>query len=327
MKSILRYSLNVGISLLILYFIFTKVSFAQIAGILKQSDSREFSVAVVLGIASLFVSAWRWQILLNVIGHRHGLGLLSRLSFMSFLYNNFLPGGVVGEVARIAMLPGVAGSPEERKIHLTRVTASVVTDRVVGMIGIMLLAFLGFIASRHLLQDRRILVVFVLLTSGIAAVFAVLFSRRIQGRVKTLFAAPLRILSPVQDALRNVTESLFVYRDNYGVFLKVIPLSVLSNVCVVGYFYYSARAIDIPIGFFRLLLFVPFIEFISTIPVTLSGVGIREAATIVLFASEGYTAAQAIAVSLLTFVILLILGAIGGVCFLLRWARKSSPTS
>lgn len=318
MTSYWRYALNVVISLCILVFIFTRVPFEQIVEIVRQSRPDLFLLAFVAGVFSLLISAWRWQILLRYLEYRYDLKTLSKLSFMAFFYNNFLPGGVAGEVARVAMLPEDKNLTMDRQTHLTRITATVVTDRVVGMIGIMLLAFFGFLFSRHLLANSKIMLLFGLLTFGILSVFAVLFSRRIQLWVKTVFAYPLRILSPVQNIFRDVTESLFVYRDNYTVFIKVIPLSIAANFWVVVYFFLLARAIEIPIGFFRLLVFVPFIEFISTIPISLSGVGIREAMTILLFASEGFTAAQAIAVSLLTFVILLMLGAVGGILFLFR---------
>ncbi len=318
MTSYWRYALNVVISLCILVFLFTRVPFEQIIEIVRQSRSDLFFLAFLAGVLSLLVSAWRWQILLRVLDYQYDLKMLAKLSFMAFFYNNFLPGGVAGEVARVAMLPEDKNSKIDRQTHLMRITASVVTDRVVGMIGIMLLAFMGFLFSRHLLTNSKIMFLFGLLTFGILSVFAVLFSRRIQLWVKTIFAYPLRILSPVQTIFRDVTESLFVYRDNYNVFMKVIPLSIFANFWVVVYFFLLARSIYIPIGFFRLLVFVPFIEFISTIPVSLSGVGIREAMTILLFSSEGFTAAQAIAVSLLTFLVLLMLGAVGGILFLFR---------
>lgn len=325
MTSYLRYALNLGISVCILVFIFTRVPFEQIVSIVRQSRPDLFFFAFLAGILSLVAGAWRWQILLRYLNYRHDLVMLSKLSFMAFFYNNFLPGGVAGEVARVAMLPEDESAKLNRQAHLTRVTASVVTDRVAGMIGIMMLAFAGFIFSRRLLADPKILALFGLLTLGILVVFAVLFSRRTQMWVKTVFAGPLKILSPVRAVVGEVTESLLVYRDNLNVFVKVIPLSMLANFWVVVYFFLLARSIEIPIGFLRLLLFVPFIEFISTIPISLSGVGIREAMTILLFSAEGFTAAQAIAVSLLTFVILLLLGAVGGLLFLFRKTNPGSP--
>jgi len=316
-KPYLRYALNIGISVLILGFIFTQVSIAQITGSLRAADLALVLLSCALGVLSLILSAWRWGMLLEYLGQTHGFGLLCRLTFTAFFYNNFLPGGVAGEVARVAMLPP-ADAGMDRQTHLTRITATVVTDRIVGMIGIMLLAFFGFVFSRDLLRDDRLSAVFVLLTLGLLAVFVVLFSRRIQSRVKTLFAAPLRILAPVRGPIRTMTDALFVYRDRYDVFFKTIPVSVAANICVVGYFFFLARSIDVDIGFFKLLLFVPFIEFVSTIPVSLSGVGIREATTILLFASQGVSAAQSIAVSLLTFVVLVVLGAIGAFFFFFR---------
>lgn len=319
----LRYALSICISLLILVFLFTKVPFEQIIAVIGHSRVDLFFLSVLVGAVSIIVNALRWKVLLRVLGYEYSLRFLSKLTFMTVFFNIYLPGGVMGDVARIAILPDERTSAEERRLHLTRITASVITDRVVGLAGLMILAFIGFIFYYRLLLNSKILAVFGIATFGVIAVFLLLFSRRVQLAVKKAFALPLRVLSPVKTVLKSVTEALFVYRDNYAVFNKVIPMGILGNLCVVCYFFLLARSIGVNIGFLKLLAFVPVIEFVAAMPISVGGAGIRETVTILLFSSERIPAAEAMSVSLLSFVILLLLGAAGGVFFLLWHIEKN----
>lgn len=314
----LRYALNTGISLLILIFLFTKVPLERIVAIVRHSKAHLFFLSVFVGALSIFIITLRWQVLLKYLGYKYDLNLLSKLVFMALFFNVYLPGGIAGDVIRVAILPEEKGSKEEKKIRLSRITASVVTDRIVGMIGLMFLAFIGFVFCSRLLLNSRMLPVFGLITCGIFVIFFILFSRRTQAFIKKIFAFPLRILSPVKDVLKNVMDALFIYRKNYSVFSKVIPLSIVAHMCVVGYFFLLAQSIGVNINFLKLLVFVPLIEVIASIPISVGGAGIRETATILLFSTEGIPAAEAMSVSLLSSVVVLLLGMVGGLLFLRR---------
>lgn len=314
----MRYFLHIGISLLILSLLFSKVSFVQIVSVVRRSRIDLFLLSVLAGALSIFMSALRWRVLLDCMGYRFELKALSKLAFIGLFFNVYLPGGIVGDVVRTVILPEREGSKEERQVYLTNVATSVVTDRIAGMVGLMLLAFIGFIFCYQLLLDSRFLTVFGSVTLGIIIAFLFLFSRRVQDLVKKLFNFPLKILIPIRATLKRVTEALAIYRENRDALKKVIMFSILAHLCVVGYFFLLASSIGLDINFLKLLAFVPLIEFLSAIPISFGGVGIREAVTILLFSSEGISAAEAMSVSLLSFVVILLLGALGGAFYLVR---------
>lgn len=322
----LRYGLHVAISLLILAFLFTKVPFKRIAFIMEHSRFSLFFLSFLTGVLSIYVNALRWRILLKCLGYKYDLKLVLKVTFMGLFFNIYLPGGVVGDVTKIAVLPGSDDPEEGRKDHLTKVTASVVTDRFAGLAGLMLLAFAGFLFVYKFLLGSGILIVFGSVAFAVSIIFLILFSRRAQRFIKKMFAFPLKILSPVKAILSELTEVLFVYRDNYSVFNKVIPLSVLGQLCVVCYFFLLARSIDVNISFLVLLAFVPVIEFVSALPVSVGGAGVREVATILLFSSAGIPAVKSMSVSLLSFVIVLLLGAMGGFFYLCRQTTGNNRT-
>lgn len=313
----LRFLSAIVISVFILAVLFTRIPFGAIAGLISGARLDFFFLSLFMATSSVFINALRWRVLLDRLDYRYGAGFVLRWTFMTFFFNVYLPGGVAGDIMRSAFLPA-GKSKHDRQDHISRITASVVTDRIAGILGLMFLAAAGLIFYYRLLSNSRVLLpVFGIAAAGVFCVFLLLFSRRFQSLVKGVFASPLKALEPLKGPLSNVRESLFIYRKKYTVFYTVICLSVLSHLCVVLSFFLIARSLGVKIGFLKLLLFVPLIEFISAIPLSFGGAGIRETATIFLFSSEGVTAPEAMSVSLLSFFIILLLGASGGVLFLI----------
>jgi uncharacterized membrane protein YbhN (UPF0104 family) len=87
------------------------------------------------------VMAGKWRILLAAQGLVHSLGELVRTYFVATFYGTFLPTGVGGDVIRIMQV----GRGNERALA---VTASVVMERVLGLIASAVLVVLtasGFV--------------------------------------------------------------------------------------------------------------------------------------------------------------------------------------
>lgn len=314
----LRYALQLCAGLLILIFLLTKVPFKDIAVTIGHARISFFVLSVLVGVFSVLVSAVRWQVLLKSLGYEYPAMLLVKITFMTLFFNVYLPGGVVGDLARVALLPEQSDRKRTKKDHLTKVTASVVTDRLAGLIGLMFIAVISMLIVCGPLVDAKISIIFLAVALIVSAVFFVFFSRRTQKLVRKVFALPLRLLSPVKTVLKEFSEALLMFRDDHSVFYKVISLSVLGHLCVVGYFLVLSRSIGLDIVALKLLAFVPVIEFVSAMPISIGGAGVREVATILLFGSVGIPAVESMSVSLLSFMVLLLLGAVGGVLFVSR---------
>ncbi len=310
-----RLLLNITISALILIFLFQEAHLKKIIDLFQQSKPFHFFMAVLVAGLSIQVNAWRWQILLKHLECNYKMSVISKISFITFFFNVYLPGGVAGEIARVAMLPQPSNSNQNRADHLTQITATVVTDKVVGFVGIMILAFVGFLFSYELLKQGEILLIFIGISIGIIGLSLTLFSRRTQTLIGKIFVLPFKFMNPIKSIVYNVTDSLFKYRDNPKVFQPVLLLSILGHILVVLYFILLAESIEVSIGYLKMGVYIPIIEFFSSLPISLGGLGIREATTVLLFAAEGVPAPEAISVSLLSFAVILIVGAVGGLLY------------
>lgn len=316
--TLIKNLLRIGVSLLIIYFLLTQIPFSQIISIITSSQPSFIILSILLCTLIMIISTLRWQILLSYMGYRYHFNLLLKLIFITNFFNIYLPGGVVGDVVRTGILPKERNSKDNNKINISSVTASVITDRIIGLLGLMFLAFIGFVLYYKLLLDSKLLLVFGIISLGILFLFLILFSKRVQSLTKRIFALPLRVFLPVKTKIQDVTNSLLIYRERYSVFAIAIPLTILSHLCMISSFYLLAQSIDVNISFLKLVAFVPIIDIISAIPISMGGVGIREATTILLFSTEGIQATQAMSISLLYFAILAFLGAIGGCVYIIH---------
>lgn len=312
-----KFFLNAAVSIIIIILILKKINFAEVFDIIRHSKLSFFFLSLFIGALSIVINAFRWHILLKHLGYTHSLCFLSKISFITLFFNTYLPTGVAGDIARVAIFPK-GKSQEMDKAQTSKVTASVIADRVVGMVGLMILALLGFAFSYKVLFRSKILPVFAVMALIIISIFLILFSRRAQHFINNAVMPSFKLLSPLKSAVNDVSRALMSYRDNYLIFVKVISLSMAAHLCVVGYFFLLARSIGVAISFLKLLAFVPVIEFISALPISFGGVGVRETATIFMFSSESINAPEAMSVSLLSFIVILLLGLVGGIFFACR---------
>jgi len=90
--------------------------------------------------------------------------------------------------------------------------------------------------------------------------------------------------------------------------------------------YYVARAIGIDVSINYFFLFIPIIFLILMIPISIGGFGIREGASVLLFASVGVNQADAFMMGLLTSFVIMLYSIPGGLLFVFGGLiKKNEP--
>jgi uncharacterized membrane protein YbhN (UPF0104 family) len=107
------------------------------------------------------------------------------------------------------------------------------------------------------------------------------------------------------------------YLEKTDVIAKVFALAVISNLIgqvAIVWILAEGIGVDVPVLFH--FFAVPLIIIVTLIPITLNGIGLREAAFVYLYASEGVAAADAVAISVVLTGLLLLFGLLGGLATL-----------
>ena len=240
-----------------------------------------FAAAIGVYLSTLVLSAYRWR-------------LLAAILRLDAPFTDFLAFRFIATFAN-SLIPGVAGGDALRAIYLGRRTsrlgeavASVLADRIVGLIGLFWLA-----ASAAILLKERglpsVLTTLPILTGLIALALFV--------------ASPLiiRFVQLMPSRLSRYGGFIVTYLKHRSALLAPLALSVVvqSVLAVCQYLLALGIGIDAPLSLF--LLFVPIAGVFASLPLTINGLGVREGAYLVLFGIAGVDRTNAIALGLLWF--------------------------
>lgn len=259
--------------------------------------------AVVVLAGVLVMSAVRWWLVLGpgVVP----LGWLVRLYFVGQFFSLFLPTSVGGDAVRVVALSQGGGSTG-------RALSSVIIERMLGLGALMTYLVLGGLMAPSLLLSplgrlswtvgwREALGV--VIAGGLALGLLAVVGRR---------SIKLR---------RLVHDATDVWQRFRGSPLPLTAAVLASFAVQAGYilaWYVLALIFDFGVPLRALLVFVPFVSLAAMLPVTLSGLGVREGAWALLLQPLGVSSANAIAFSLLFYVATLLTGALGGGLYMTR---------
>ena len=272
--------------------------------------------AAIIAVAQIF-SALRWRFLL---GDDDALpfAYLVRVYLVGFFFGLFLPTSVGGDAVRAAAVAKGARRPGW-------VVSSVVLERAFGLAAMMaLLVFGGVLVPQVLLTSLRQTAFDLNLTLPLVALAgagALLFG----GLAFWLIQKSARVKAVLRDGLALWLS----WRERPRDFAAAFLTSFMVQGAYLLAWYQLAVALRLPVPAASFFVLVPFTSIAAMLPVTISGLGLREGAWVLLLAAYGVSSADAVAYSLLYFAAFVVVGLFGGLIFgyagLDRPARKEVP--
>ena len=307
----------VTIALYALVFYWTDAS--AIAGELGRARLGPLAVGVLLYMAGQAVSSWKWQILLQPVGLDIGYLRVLAFYFTGMFFNLFLPTIVGGDAVKALLLARETGAP-------ARATMSVFMERNAGLCALLIVAIgAAELAPPVELFGLSLRTLTWLLAAAFAAANAVLMSPLVYRLVDHLIAAtPLARVQHRADALY---QAIVPYRSAPGRLLAAVGLSFIFQGVVIAVVFLNARALALDVPLAAVAVFVPLISLAGMVPVSVNGLGVREALYILLFGRIGVPVETAVSLALLYFAVTLLASLPGGVAYLMQPARARELTS
>lgn len=131
-------ALKIGIAAAALWYVFSRIPFAEVSQHLKTLHILPTLLAIILFVLSKLIAAFRLNILFRksaiLVSEIYNL----KLYLLGMFYNLFLPGGIGGDGYKIYLLHKKSG------IKTRWVFWSVLTDRLLGVMALFLLAVILF---------------------------------------------------------------------------------------------------------------------------------------------------------------------------------------
>jgi hypothetical protein len=312
--------LKATVSLVLLAVLLSWVDLARLWQTARGASPAWLALAVALYTAMAAVSAWRWGVLLRAQGVRVPVGTLFRSFLVATFFNNFLPSNIGGDVVRVADTAGPARSK-------TLAATVILIDRGLGLLALVGIAAVA--ATWVGLADPRLsgplgppLLWAVFLAGTAAALLAIL--------APAAFAAlfsPLRRLHTewVDRQLRQVTTALQRFREDPAALAGGALGAVAVQLLLVGFYLAVARGLAVPIGGAALAVIVPMTFLVQLLPISMNGLGVREATFGFYFTRLGLGLEPALVVSFLGAALILAFSLVGGVVYLLRRSPAAAP--
>lgn len=300
--------LRIVISLIVLAIVIVNVGTENLLGALRSIDLRWFALAVLIHLAGLVIRTWRWSMLIAALGTPIAFGRLLYLYLAGTFFNTFLPTGIGGDVVKIIELSPQRGGAQA--------FSTVLADRLTGILGSSLIALVvAIVDPADVPPDVRAIVIAV--SAGVLLASLLLTQRRLLDRVLTR----LPFWSKLPKKLIKLYEALTSY--SLGAIARSTLISLPFTLTLIGTQYALALGlgVDAPIRYFA--LFIPMVALIQLLPISFNGLGVREGAFQVLFGTVGVAEAQAVAMSLMYYIVRVATGLLGGLVYLLGNLKKT----
>lgn len=279
--------------------------------------------ALFLTIFGVLGKAIRWKFILKKLGYEISIKNASKY-FCVGMYGSVITPAKVGDVIRSHTLK------RKENVPYTQGVSSVIFDRLIDLLSVFFLMFFGifliyFTKERQIFKDVPLLSVVIFTLLMIFGLY-LLFSEKVGGRILKIFANKMgkkfTFLDPTHQTNGTIVDEIYrsfnTIKSSKVFFISLIGYTVLVWLITLIQAYIILSAFHVSVGFEYVLVFVPLAIVVGLIPVTLSGLGTREATMIYLFSFVSVSAADSGSMSLLLYVFGSIVPAIFGAFYFLK---------
>lgn len=288
-KRLLRIAGTV-ISVGLLAYLFATQDREQILGGVRQMPAWTLVVVVALIAVSRMAVATRWYLILRAMGAEISFSEALRLNFAGLYATNFLPTTVGGDIVRLA---GII----QLKHGGSRATASVLLDRIIGLIGM-----------------------------ATAVPFAVpaLMGHATGGAAVGLSTTPVvcmaggsgGVVGKVKDVLGRVLQAFKLAAGNPVALVLAFVMTYVHMLCMFSIVTLLLAGMGTPMSLWLAGGLWSLVYVVSLIPISINSLGLQEVSISYAYSTlGGVPMAQALVMGLLIRV-LMTLGSLPGVFFL-----------
>jgi glycosyltransferase 2 family protein len=312
-----RIALQVLVSGGILALLLYQIDLSSTAELIRSSHWGYVALAFVIFLATTWLMAWRWQILLASKGIHEPLGWLTRLYFIGYAAGQILPTAMGGDAVRIIE------HSRRRPDVKAEVAGAVVIERVIGAVGTLVLVAVGLAFAVGRYDD---IAAFVWIeAAGILALTVIavlLFSRRTR-RLLEERIFPLGSRVKLDRPLERVHWALHGYRHKPGVLAATLALTIATQLARIGSIWLCGKAVGVDISPVVYIILGPLLFLVMLVPFTINGLGVREAFFVAFLGRFGVDADAAFATGFLFYAVTIAVSIPGGIMLLWRSVRPA----
>lgn len=262
--------------------------------------------ALALTAVGVLLTALRWQRVLAALDVPARTPTLLSHYLAGMFVGNFLPSTIGGDVLRVSRLSGGRG-------ETPRAVASVVLERLSGWFILPVMTLFALLANPGLRrapaqhEGRLALAIAIVSLVALVVLVSAAASPRLGGRLAS------------NEGWRRFTGAIHLGIDRFRAHpllaLEVLAVGLVYQLTVMLAVFFAARCLDVGASWTAILAFFPVVAIIQVLPITVSGLGTREAALVFFLQPFGVASAEAVALGLLVYAINLTVSLAGAPAF------------
>lgn len=309
--------LKILVGALLLGLVLRSVELSALFEAFAAMRLQTMAVAIALFLLSCGVAAFKWRLLWR--GASWWQMLIA--NFVSQFYSLILPGQLAGEVVKTLYMG-------RRFVDTAGVAASVLIDRVTGLIGLLLIACGGALLSDSAIANKAA-VPLAIVTIGFILILYLAAAPSAPRVIESMFSHHVQRYSWLSKSIRAIASFLSSWTlmvSRLGNTLWVIALGASFQLILICINLTVAQALGISVSFFDWCWILGFIAVALLLPITVGGIGVREGTYVGLLGILGIPSEKAVALSVLVFATSLTGAGIGAVAQLVSPARDRTRT-
>ena len=267
--------------------------------------------------ANTFLSALKWKWLLAADGLHVSLRTLFGSYLIGSFFNLFLPSTVGGDTYRIASIG---------RGRIAKSTAAVIADRLSGLIALATICTVFTALNYNSVGHRSVALLPLLILIAQMVLSVILLwpanGRRLLGRVG------LGRIPRFMSFLDRLSISFATYRRQRMLLPRILGVSFLFQFLCVLAIYCLSQALALGVPLIQFLVFVPIVVIFESIPISIYGLGLRDAGYVFFFRQIGLPSAEAAALAISVLYVVMTAGyaALGGLLLANRLIKGRSGT-
>jgi uncharacterized protein (TIRG00374 family) len=290
MRKVIFELVKILISVILIYIIFKNMDIRAFLNHLKSINLLLYLIAIVFGFIGYFFSAVRWFIFIKAYKLNVSFFEANKYVFVGLFLGLILPSGAGVDLVRFFY------AQRNNLDRRAEVLSSIFVDRFVGVIALVCLALLGvYFGVEKIREVAKELIWIMLLLIGF---FIFMLTPLFEKIILSLFGNVRRYR--IGERIQKLLNSFSLYKENKIVVISSFFISIIMQFFFGASAFFISKALGFNLNLVEIILITSAINFITMLPISFSGIGIREGGFI-FFLSDKIGLEGAVALSLLYY--------------------------
>lgn len=302
-----KFLVRLIISGAILLFLSTRIDTSSLKEIFRRFSPIIYISAVILMFGYQILWALAWKITLRGKGYNIGLKDIYRAILISHFFGLFIPTTIGPDI----MLTYSIGRAISEKQHAA---SSLLFIRSVNIFFNLLVSGTALLfLSKNFILKQLLFITWILVIAVILGFYTASHEKTMD-LVNKIFKRDWAVIIFFKKILASFSE----FGKDYATLIRLSILGILmafARVCI-DYTLALSLGMDIPYKWF--LALIPCITIITTLPISIGGLGVREGSYMGIFTNIGIQPVSSMSISFLVFSAIAIVSIAGGVLYIIH---------